>query len=100
MRSATPAITTELAAIAREITHLRRRVLLLHAAVVTGGVAVLVRAFHGVSLTERSRFFAYWAAILVMSLVAFAISTRMRERLALLFARARFIEIRNRYGGE
>ena len=91
---------TELAAIGREVTQLRRRALLLHAAIVTAGVAMLIRTLRGVTLTERSRFLAYWAVIVVTSLVAFALSTRMRGRISHLFARARFLDIRRRYGGE
>ncbi len=85
--------TTELGEIAREVTLLRRKILVVHGAIAIGGATVLARTLRGVGGTERSRFLAAWAAVFVTSLLALGSSAQMRARLHVMFARARGITL-------
>ena len=81
----------ELAGISRELRGLRRRVVALHAAMITGGVAVFERSLHGVAPVDRPRFLPHWTVILVGSIAAIGVSTHARARIGALTARARRI---------
>jgi hypothetical protein len=78
---------SELARVGREVLELRRRLVLLHVAMIAGGVVTLERVMRGVTLAGRAHFLLYWAGVLVSSLAAFALGTSLRVRLRQLLVR-------------
>jgi len=83
---------TELAGIARQLVCLRRRVIALHAAMVTGGFVVFDRTMRGIA--DRPRFLPHWGVIFLASVASVGLSTRARARIGELTARAQRIVAR------
>ena len=84
----------EISNLARQVTRLRRQILLLDGAIVAACILMLARQLHGA--VDRSRFFLYWLVVFFVSLLSLAISSRMWSEIGYLRARSRWLGSRNR----
>jgi len=86
---------SEISNLARQVRRLRRQILLLDGAIVAACMVMLGRSLSGAAVADHSRFFAYWIAIFVGSLLALAISSRMWSEIEYLLVRSRWLASRS-----